>query len=162
MDRDDRLGYTYDFEAMSETKAYRNHINNSEIETREIFERETSCPENIQRTLPMNIVTWLDNNKLTQSTDSSNHGETNELEVNPDQEPSSSDLLETASSESREKKKKIKKKKKRRKHRKDDSSDPSSSDDSDSSNDIHYRGRRRNNKKHWEKDPIRLFADYSV
>ena len=42
---------------MSKTIDYRNHIKNSEIETREFFERETSIPENIQRTLPMNIVT---------------------------------------------------------------------------------------------------------
>ena len=58
-DRDDRLGYTHDFETMSETTAYRNHIKNPEIETREVFERETSIPENIQRTLPMHIVTRL-------------------------------------------------------------------------------------------------------
>ena len=63
--RDDRLGYTHDSETMSEMKAYRNHIKNSEIETREFFERETSIPQNIQRTLPMNIVTRLDNNQLT-------------------------------------------------------------------------------------------------
>ena len=31
MDRDDRLGYTHDFETMSERTAYRNHIKNSEI-----------------------------------------------------------------------------------------------------------------------------------
>ena len=65
MDKDDRLGYTHDFETMSETTAYRNHIKNSEIETREVFERETSSPENIQLTLPMNIETRLDNNQLT-------------------------------------------------------------------------------------------------
>ena len=64
-ERDDRLGYTHDFETMSQTTAYRNHIKNSEIETREIFERETLSPENIQRTLLMNIVTRLDNNQLT-------------------------------------------------------------------------------------------------
>ena len=52
-DRDDRLGYTHDFETMSKTTAYRNHINNLEIETREGFEQETSSPENIQRTLPI-------------------------------------------------------------------------------------------------------------
>ena len=40
-ERDDRLGYTYDFEIMIKTTAYRNHINNSELETREVFERET-------------------------------------------------------------------------------------------------------------------------
>ena len=50
---------------MSETTAYRNHIKNSENETREVFERETLSPENIQRTLPMNILTRLDNNQLT-------------------------------------------------------------------------------------------------
>ena len=61
----DRLGYTHDFETMRKTTAYRNHIKNSEIETREVLERETSSPENIQRTLPMNIVTQLDNNHLT-------------------------------------------------------------------------------------------------
>ena len=60
---------------------------NSEIETREFFEQETSSPQIIQRTLPMNIVTRLDNNQLTQSTDSSKHEETNEPEVKPDPEP---------------------------------------------------------------------------
>ena len=50
---------------MSETTAYRNHIKNSEIETKEFFERETSNPQNIQWTPPMNIVTRLDNNQLT-------------------------------------------------------------------------------------------------
>ena len=56
-ERDDRLGKTHGFETMSETTAYRNHIKNSVIETREVLERETSSTENIQRTLPMNIVT---------------------------------------------------------------------------------------------------------
>ena len=44
---------------MSETTAYRNHIKNPEIETREVFERETANPQNIQMALPMNIVTRL-------------------------------------------------------------------------------------------------------
>ena len=70
-DRDNQLGETHGFETMRETTAYRNNIKNSEIGTREVFERETSSPENIQRTLPMNIVTLLDNNQLTRSTDSS-------------------------------------------------------------------------------------------
>ena len=82
------MGYTHDFETMSETTAYRNHIKNSEIETREVLERETSSPENIQRTLTMNIVTRLDNNQLTRSTDSSKHEETHEPKVNLDPEPS--------------------------------------------------------------------------
>ena len=81
---------------MNETTAYRNHIKNSEIETREVFEQETSSPENIQWTLPMNIVTRLDNNQLTKSTDISKQEETNEPEVNPDPELSSSDSLETS------------------------------------------------------------------
>ena len=106
----------------------------------------------------MNILTLLDNNKLTQSTDSSKHEDMYEPEVSRDPEPSSSDLSETSSSESRAKKKEITKKKKRRKHRKDDSSDPSSSDDSDSSNDSHCRRKQRNNMKHRKKDPIRLCA----
>ena len=86
--RDDWLVYTHDFETMSETTAYRNHIKNSEIETREIFERETLSPENIQRTLPMNFETRLDNNQLTRSRNSSKHEETYEPEVNPDPESS--------------------------------------------------------------------------
>ena len=39
--RDTRLGYTYYFEKVSETTAFRNHIKNSELETREVLERET-------------------------------------------------------------------------------------------------------------------------
>ena len=77
-ERDDRLRYTHDFETMSKTTTYLNHIKNSEIDT-----RETSSPENIQRTSPMNIVTRLDNNQLTRSTDSSKHGDTHKPEVNP-------------------------------------------------------------------------------
>ena len=63
--RDDQLGYTHDYETMSETTSCRNHIQNSEIETREVFERETPIPENIQWTLPMHFETRLDNNQLT-------------------------------------------------------------------------------------------------
>ena len=37
--------------------AYRNHTNNSGLETREVFERETWSPENIQQTLPIDMVT---------------------------------------------------------------------------------------------------------
>ena len=67
------MGYTHDIETMSEMTAYRNHINNSEIETREVFERVTLSRENIQQTLPMNIVTRLNNSHLTQSSNSPNH-----------------------------------------------------------------------------------------
>ena len=76
---------------MSETTTYRNHIKNSEIETTEVSEQETSSPENIQRTLPTDIVTQSDDSQLTRSTDSSKHEETYKPEVNPDPEPSSSD-----------------------------------------------------------------------
>ena len=93
------------------------------------------------------IVTWVDNNELTRSTDSSNHEETNELEVNSDPEPSFSDLLVTSSLDSRAKKNKSTKNKKRRKHRKDDSFEPSTIDDSDSSNDSHSRRKQRKKLK---------------
>ena len=83
-ERDDRLGYTYDFETMSETTTYRNHIKNYEIETREVFEQVTSSHENIQQTLPTDIVTRLDDNQLIRSTDTSKHEETHKPEVNPD------------------------------------------------------------------------------
>ena len=113
-ERDDRLGYTHDFETMSEMTAYHNHINDSEIETIEVFERETSSPENIQRTLPTDIMTRLYDNQLTRSMDSPKHEETHEPEVKQDAEPSLSDLSDTLSLDSRAKKKKSKKKKKRR------------------------------------------------
>ena len=64
--------------------AYLNHINNSEIETREVFKRETWSPENIQWTLPTDMVTRLDDNQLTRSMDSSKHEETHEPEDNLD------------------------------------------------------------------------------
>ena len=57
---------------MSETTAYRNHIKNSEFETREFFERET---ENIPLTQQTYLMTTLHNNPLTRSTDSSKHEE---------------------------------------------------------------------------------------
>ena len=67
-----RLGYTHDFETMSETTAYRYHIKNSELETREVFERDT---ETIPQTLQTYLVTQLHDNPLTQSTDSSKNEE---------------------------------------------------------------------------------------
>ena len=72
---------------MSKTTAYRNYIRSYEIETREVFEQETSSPVNIQQTLPTDIVTWLDDNQLTRSTDSSKNEETHEAEVNLEPEP---------------------------------------------------------------------------
>ena len=76
-----RIGYTHDFETISETTAYRNYIKNYELETREVFEQET---ENIPQTRQTDLVTTLNNNPLTRSTDSSKHEERHEPEVNPD------------------------------------------------------------------------------
>ena len=78
------MGYTHDFETVRETTVYRNHIKNSELETREVFERETG---NIPQTQQTDLVTTFNNNPLTRSTDSSKHEERNELEVNPDSAP---------------------------------------------------------------------------
>ena len=80
-----RLGYTHDFETISETTAYRNHIKNSECETGEVFEQET---ENIPLTRPTDLMNTLQDNPLTQSTDSLKHEERYKPEVNPDPEPS--------------------------------------------------------------------------
>ena len=132
-----RLGYTHDFETIIQTTSYRNHVKNYELETGEVFERET---ENIPLTQKTDLMTTLNNNPLTRSTDSSKHEERHKPEVNLDPQPSSSDSSsDTYSSDSRAKKKKRKKKKKRRKHQKDDSSYPSSSDDSESYGDSDYR-----------------------
>ena len=106
----------------------------------------------------MSIVTLIDNNQLTRSTDSSKHEARYKPEVKPDPEPSFYDSLETSSLDSRAKKKKSTKKKKRRKHRKDDSSDPSSSNDSDSSGDSRYRRKQHNNNKHRKTYLIKLCA----
>ena len=154
--RSDRLGYMHDFERVSETTAYSNRINNSGLETREVFERET---ENNPLTQQTYLVTPLQENPLTRSTDSSKNEERHKPEVNPDPEPSLSDLSSmTSSSYSRSKKKICNKKKKRCKYRKDDSSDPSLSNDSDSSYDSDNRRKQRKKKKHLKKDAIKLCA----
>ena len=46
-DRDNRMSHTHDIETISEKITYRNHIRNLEIETGNVFERETSN-ENIE------------------------------------------------------------------------------------------------------------------
>ena len=86
--RDARLGYTHDFERMSKTAAYSNHIKNSELETGDFLKRET---ENNSQTRHTDLVTPLHENPLTRSTDSPKNEERHELEVNPDPEPSLSD-----------------------------------------------------------------------
>ena len=85
----------HDFERVRKTTAYSNHIKNSELETREVFERET---ENIPLTRQTDLVTPLHDNPLTWSMDSSKHSEMYEPEANLDQEPSSSDLSSKTSS----------------------------------------------------------------
>ena len=64
----DWLASRHDFERVSKTTAYSNHIKNYELETGEFFERET---ENIPLTRQTDLVTPLHDNPLTQSTDSS-------------------------------------------------------------------------------------------
>ena len=85
-DRDNRMAHKHDVETMSETTAYRNHINNSEIETREVFERETSN-QNIENIVTQLDKTRLENNQTTQATGSSKHNKTYELGSNLDPEP---------------------------------------------------------------------------
>ena len=60
----DRLGYTNDFETMSKTTADRNHIKNSELETREFLERETSN-QNIENIGTRLYKTRLDKDQMT-------------------------------------------------------------------------------------------------
>ena len=61
--KSDWLVSRHDFEIVSENTAYSNHINNSELETREVFEQET---ENIPLTQQTDFVTPLHENTLTQ------------------------------------------------------------------------------------------------
>ena len=160
-DKDNRMVHTHNVETMSKTKAYRNHINNSVIETSKVFEREMPN-ERIENIVIRLDKTRLDNNKMTRSTDSLKHSETYELESNSDPEPSSSNSSESWSLDSKAKKKKRKKKKTRRKHWKDDSSDPYLSDDYDSSNDSHYRRKQRKHKNNRENYPIRLCSNLTA
>ena len=75
--------YTHDLENIIEKIAYRKHVRDSEIETRKVFERETSN-KNIENIVTRLDKTRLDNNKMTRSTDSSKHSETHKLGSNPD------------------------------------------------------------------------------
>ena len=52
----------HDFETMRKTTAYPNHIKNSELGTREFFERET---ENIPQKRQTDLVTTSNKNPLT-------------------------------------------------------------------------------------------------
>ena len=98
-DRDDRMVHTHDIETIRKKIAYRNHIRNLEIETGKVFERETSN-ENIENIVTRLDKTRIDNNQMTQSTDSSKNIETYKMGSNPDPELLSSDSSESSSSES--------------------------------------------------------------
>ena len=90
-DRDVRIAPTHgDIETIIEKIAYRKYIRDLELETREVFERETSNQsiENIGTRLDM---TRLEDNQMTRSMDISKHSKKHEPEVNPDHEPLSSD-----------------------------------------------------------------------
>ena len=79
--RDTRMGYTHDFVRVRKTTACSIHIENSELETREVFERER---EDIPQKLQTYLVNTLHDNALTQSPDSSKNEVRHETEVNPD------------------------------------------------------------------------------
>ena len=71
-DRDDRMARVYDdIETISEKLVYCKHIRYSEFETRKVLERETSN-QNIENIVTRLDKTRLDDNQMTQSTDSSN------------------------------------------------------------------------------------------
>ena len=78
--------HTHDVETMSNVTAYSNHIKNSEIGTRNVFERETSNG-NIENIVTRLDNTGLDNNQMTRSMESSKHSEMRKPEVNPYPEP---------------------------------------------------------------------------
>ena len=63
-DRNDRMAHTHDVETMSKTTAYHNDMKNSDIETRNVFEQETSN-ENIANIETRLDKTPLDNNQMT-------------------------------------------------------------------------------------------------
>ena len=60
-DRDDRMAHTHDIETIGKNTAYRKHISDLEIETRNVFEREMSNG-NIENIVTQLDKTWLDNN----------------------------------------------------------------------------------------------------
>ena len=58
------MAHMHDVETMRKMTAYRNHIKNSEIETRKLFERKMSN-ENIENIVTRLDKTRLDNNQMT-------------------------------------------------------------------------------------------------
>ena len=65
----DWLASSHGFDKVSKTKAYRNHIKNSELETRHVFEQENIQIENIPLTRHTDFVTSLHDNPQTKTTD---------------------------------------------------------------------------------------------
>ena len=74
-DKDDRMAHTHDIETINKNIAHWKHIRDSEIETRNVFERDTSN-KNIENIVTGLDNTRLDNNQMTQSADSSKHSKT--------------------------------------------------------------------------------------
>ena len=64
----DWLASRHVFERVGKTKAYSNHIKNSELETRQVFERENIQTENIRLKRQTYFVTPLHDNPQTRST----------------------------------------------------------------------------------------------
>ena len=63
----DWLASRRDFETVSETTAYSNHIKNSELETKKVFEQENIQTDNIPLTQQMDFVTPLHDNPQFQA-----------------------------------------------------------------------------------------------
>ena len=116
------LASRHDFERVSKTRAYSYHIINSELETRQVFERENIETRYNPLTRQPDLLTQLHDNTQTRSTEISKNGhEADKLDsmVNLDPEPSSSESSsKTFFSDPRSRKKENIKKKKGRKHRK--------------------------------------------
>ena len=72
--KDNWLASSHGFERVSKTTAYSNHIKNSELETREVFERENIQTEDIPMTRQKDFVTQLHDNPQTRSTEFSKMG----------------------------------------------------------------------------------------
>ena len=86
----DWLASSHGFERVSETTAYSNHIKNSELETRQVFERENIQTENIPLTRQTDFVTPLHDNPQTRSTEipkNAHEADKPDSMVNPDPEP---------------------------------------------------------------------------
>ena len=72
------MEHTHDnIETIGKKIAYRKHIIDSEFETREVLERERSS-KNIENIGTRLDKTRLEDNQMTQSTDSSEHSENHE------------------------------------------------------------------------------------